>query len=140
MLDSRPIHQPLHPSIRPLLDPEYVALHDSLIQYLLPTEHPSAQWTPASRLKLSAMAHCVQRPIPVGAVNDLTPSAESFQARVFVPAGEPPSNGWPALLWFHGGGWVNGGLGSEAGFLSHLCHCKYPFAERGVDGKLKSGR
>lgn len=139
MSDPRPIHQPLHPSIRPLLDPEYVALHDSLIQYLLPTEHPSAQWTPASRLKLSAMAHCVQRPIPVGAVIDLTPSAESFQARVFVPAGETPPNGWPALVWFHGGGWVNGGLGSEAGFLSHLCHCKYPFAERRMDGKLKSG-
>lgn len=137
MSDPRPIHQPLHPSVRPLLDPEYVALHDSLIQHLLPTEHPSAQWTPASRLKLSAMAHCVQRPIPVGAVNDLTPSAESFQARVFVPAGDTTPKGWPALVWFHGGGWVNGGLGSEAGFLSHLCHCKYPFAERGMDGKLK---
>ncbi|KAK1835304.1 AB hydrolase superfamily protein [Podospora conica] len=124
MSTPRTIYQPLHPSIRPLLDPEYVALHDSVIQYVLPTEHPSAQWTPVSRSKPSAMAHCVQRPIPVGAVHDLTPSTESFQARVYVPSGDAPEGeqGWPALVWFHGGGWVNGGLASEAGFLSHLCH------------------
>lgn len=26
----------------------------------------------------------------------------------FRPAGEPPPHGWPALVFFHGGGWISG--------------------------------
>lgn len=29
-------------------------------------------------------------------------------ARIFIPNGNEPENGWPVLLWFHGGGWVLG--------------------------------
>lgn len=117
---EREVHQPLHPSIRPLLDPEYVVLHDSLIQYAQPLE--SQQWDPELRSKPSAMDHAEPRPVEVGQIFDK--DLGDAQIRVFVPKGEAPTKGWPCTIWYHGGGWVNGGLGSANGFLSHVCRCE----------------
>ncbi|KAF4591359.1 hypothetical protein GQ602_001658 [Ophiocordyceps camponoti-floridani] len=41
--------------------------------------------------------------------------------RCLVPEGEPPEGGWPALLYFHGGGWVFGDLDTENVGATHLC-------------------
>ena len=120
MMD-RPPHptQPLHPSMREAIDPDYVKLHDEVIQYLQPIE--SKPWDPVSRTRPSALAFGAQKEVDVGDVYDK--NVDNFQLRVFVPAGSPPSTGWPCLVWYHGGGWVNGGLNSENGFLRHVCKC-----------------
>ncbi|KAK0368238.1 hypothetical protein CLIM01_14401 [Colletotrichum limetticola] len=119
MADSRTIHQPIHPSVRSKLDPEYVALHDSIIQYMEPSE--AKPWDPASRSAPNPLAHTTQKLSPVGKQWDEDIPGEEIQVRVFVPEGNQPEGGWPCLVWLHGGGWVNGGLDSENGFLTHVC-------------------
>ncbi|EXF86075.1 hypothetical protein CFIO01_10145 [Colletotrichum fioriniae PJ7] len=121
MADSqRTIHQPIHPSVRAKLDPDYVALHDSIIQYMEPSE--ARPWDPASRSAPNPLAHTTQKLSPVGKQWDEDIGGD-IQARFFVPEGQAPSEeaGWPCLVWLHGGGWVNGGLDSENGFLTHVC-------------------
>lgn len=120
MILERPIIQPLHAEIRDRLDPEYVSLHDEVIQYV-PTNE-SLPWTPDLRSRPSPMAHLNQTPVEVGSVEDY--AHENFQARVFTPDGQPPPNGWPILMWLHGGGFVMGGLNSENGYLRHICKCR----------------
>ncbi|KAK0618960.1 Alpha/Beta hydrolase protein [Immersiella caudata] len=110
-------HQPLHLSVRDVLEPEYVALHDSILQYVVPTQ--MQEWDPASRSRPSPVAHCTPQLVEVG--NTYDKDVKDFQIRVFTPADSSPENGWPVLVWYHGGGWVNGGLNSENAFLTHVC-------------------
>ncbi|KAK1997405.1 hypothetical protein LX36DRAFT_691413 [Colletotrichum falcatum] len=121
MAEERTIYQPIHPSVRAMLDPEYVALHDAVIQYMEPSE--DRPWDPASRRAPNPLAHTTQKLSPVGRTWDEELPGGAVQARVFVPAGKAPdaAAGWPCLVWLHGGGWVNGGLDSENGFLTHVC-------------------
>ncbi|GKT56535.1 lipase from carbohydrate esterase family ce10 [Colletotrichum tofieldiae] len=117
MAGEQTVHQPIHPSVRARLDPEYVALHDSIIQYMEPSE--AQPWDPASRHKPNPLAHTTQKLSPVGKTWD-EELGGGVQVRVFVPEGAAPEGGWPCLAWFHGGGWVNGGLDNENGFLTHV--------------------
>ncbi|KAK6193218.1 hypothetical protein LQW54_012682 [Pestalotiopsis sp. IQ-011] len=114
---SRTVYQPIHPSLRPLLDPQYAAFHDEHLQHVVPSE--AEPWDPETRNKPSPLALGGQRVVDVGSVCDK--DMVNFQLRVFTPEGSMPDGGWPVLVWFHGGGWVMGGLGSENGFLSHVC-------------------
>jgi acetyl esterase/lipase len=118
--EDKVIYQPLHMSIRDKLDPEYVAFHDGVLQYVEPGE--SQPWDPSSRDMSSPLFTGVQKPVHVGQVFDK--AVENIQMRVFVPEGKSPSDGWPCLVWLHGGGWVYGGLASDNGFLRHVCKCK----------------
>ncbi|KAL6246444.1 hypothetical protein RBB50_006680 [Rhinocladiella similis] len=116
---SQVAHQPLHPSIRDKLDPEYVSLHDQVLQYVKPNE--SEGWSPASRKFVSPLGAGAQKDVEVGKITNHE-IADGIQARIFTPEGQPASSeGWPCLVWLHGGGWVNGGLNSENGFLRHFC-------------------
>ncbi|KAF3017849.1 hypothetical protein E8E14_012090 [Neopestalotiopsis sp. 37M] len=117
MNELRTSYQPIHPSLRPLLDPEYAAFHDKHLQYVVPSE--AEAWDPDSRSKPSPLALGGQRLVEVGSIHDR--DLGDFQIRVFTPKGDAPASGWPVLIWFHGGGWVMGGLSSENGFLSHVC-------------------
>ncbi|KAK5050531.1 hypothetical protein LTR84_003812 [Exophiala bonariae] len=124
--EPRIVYQPLHPSTRLRLDPEYIAYHDSVLQYLpADDERP---WTPSFR----TWANIINTtPVAVGGIRDVTipklsPTDRSpLQARVFTPDPElsPPesANGWPVLLWFHGGGFVLGGLESENDLCALFC-------------------
>ncbi|CAE6436610.1 unnamed protein product [Rhizoctonia solani] len=58
-------------------------------------------------------------PIPVGSqrIVDLG----NYSVQVMVPDGEKPSSGWPAVLFFHAGGWVFGNAVMDNGLLSRLC-------------------
>ncbi|KAH8200412.1 hypothetical protein TruAng_005441 [Truncatella angustata] len=113
----RTIHQPIHPGLRPQLDPEYVVFHDEYLQYVVPSE--AEPWDPVSRTHPSPLSLGGQELVEVGSVCDK--DLGDIQIRVFKPEGDLPENGWPALVWFHGGGWVMGGLDSENGFLRHIC-------------------
>lgn len=119
-MQAAKIFQPIHPRIRDRLDPEYIEVHDEILQYIQPTE--DQPWDPSSRTRPSPTAHCGIKNVEVGSVEDM--DLDTFQARIFIPDGQAPAKGWPTLMWLHGGGWVMGGLNSENGFLRHVCKCK----------------
>jgi acetyl esterase/lipase len=41
--------------------------------------------------------------------------------RVFTPEGERPSDGWPVMVYYHGGGWVLGNIETENTVCTNLC-------------------
>lgn len=62
-------------------------------------------------------------PLPVGKVeNILIDGAEGkINARVYTPDEEAPADGFPVLLYFHGGGWVLGTLDTYDASCRALC-------------------
>lgn len=51
--------------------------------------------------------------------------APSIHARVFIPTkkskpSKPSNNSWPAVVYFHGGGWVLGDITTETSYCSHV--------------------
>lgn len=115
-MSPRPIYQPIHPEVRPKLDPEYVAFHDKYMQYILPDDAKPWDASPRSNPSLPPGGSPISE---VGKVINV--DLELFKIRAFVPQGTHDGRGWPALLWFHGGGWAIGGLGSENDFCSLMC-------------------
>ena len=95
MSSQRQPFQPLHPSVRDKLDPQYVELHDEILQYIQPTE--SQPWDPASREAPSPVSHAGMRSVEVGNVVDK--DLGDCQIRIFLPEGEPAEAGWPCLVW-----------------------------------------
>ena len=55
-------------------------------------------------------------PLPIGSVRDVY--AAGLPARLYVPTGAPPSG--PLLVYFHGGGFMHGGLVSHDGACRFL--------------------
>lgn len=117
---ERKIYQPIHPSIRHKLDPQYVEFHDKHLQYIFP--YDQEPWDPSARSRLSPIVLGGMKSVEVGSITDR--DLGNFQARFFTPEGASPAGGWPVAFWFHGGGWVLGGLGNENAFLQHVCKCK----------------
>ncbi|KAI0481298.1 Alpha/Beta hydrolase protein [Xylariaceae sp. FL0804] len=115
--EDRTIHQPIHPDVRPRLDPEYVAFHDRYLQYAFPDDRKG--WDGSARTTSSAWPPTEGPAVPVGAVRDL--DLGDFGVRVFTPEGAPPAAGWPALLWFHGGGWAVGSAAMSPDLCSSIC-------------------
>lgn len=90
---SRPVLQPLHPSVRDALDPQYVKYHDEVVQFA-PAAHERGPFHPSHRGPPLPGGSAIR---PVGSVKDY--DLGKFQVRVFTPEGQAPSTGWPALLW-----------------------------------------
>ncbi|KAK4053170.1 hypothetical protein OIV83_001905 [Microbotryomycetes sp. JL201] len=109
-------HQPLIPSVRSLLDPQYVSFHDQVLQYLpvLNTLPPPGPRPAGNLLPGSSAVRQVDK------VEEFDLCGGRFRVRAFSPKGTAPVNGWPALLWFHGGGWVWGSLDSENHIASRM--------------------
>lgn len=97
-MDNRLIWQPIHPSLRPLLDPQYVAFHDSYMQYVMPDD--LKVWDGTARTQPSLPPGGTV-PAKVGRIQDV--QLETCRVRVFVPNDNLGETKYPALLWFHGG-------------------------------------
>ncbi|KAL5334707.1 Alpha/Beta hydrolase protein [Aspergillus crustosus] len=123
MSPSRPIHQPLHPDIRPLLDPEYTTFHEKYLQYVLPDERKT--WDGSVRSAKPAWPSTESPHTPVGHIQDLKlgDSDSGFEIRIFKPRDEqdPPHSGRPVFLWFHGGGWAIGGINDNNDLCTLVC-------------------
>ncbi|KAL3472359.1 alpha/beta hydrolase fold-domain-containing protein [Aspergillus californicus] len=114
---SRPIHQPVHPSIRPLLDAEYIAFHDSHFQYVLPDDQQV--WDGSARTAPRPWPSTEFPHTPVASVEDM--NLGNFDVRIFTPNAPKPRSGYPVFLWFHGGGWAIGGLSDGNDMCSMIC-------------------
>lgn len=114
---DRPVHQPIHPDVRPLLDPEYVAFHDEYFQYLLPDDQKI--WDGSARVPSKSLPRTESVPVDVANVRDI--SLENFKLRVFTPSAGRPAQGWPVFLWFHGGGWAVGDITSGNDLCALIC-------------------
>ncbi|KAF4454796.1 hypothetical protein F53441_2738 [Fusarium austroafricanum] len=113
----RKIWQPLHPSIRDKLDPQYVAYHEAYLQYIEPDE--IKDWDGSTRTKKISLPPGGTKPIPVGSTNDY--DVGRFRVRVYTPTGQSDDRGWPVLVWFHGGGWAVGGLNNGTDLCCWAC-------------------
>lgn len=113
----RRIWQPLHPSVRPLLDPEYVAFHDRYSQYVEPEQ--TKGWDSSYRTRYT-WPYSGSPVLKVGEVKDIQP-CPNFTIRVFTPKGDPPASGWPLVLWMHGGAFAVGNIDSDNDVCSLMC-------------------
>jgi acetyl esterase/lipase len=114
---SRQIHQPIHPTIRPLLDPENIAFHDAHFQYVIPDEEQT--WDPSARTAPRPWPSTTLAHTPVGSIKDI-PLA-NFPIRIFTPTAPKPPGGYPVFIWFHGGGWAVGGLDDGNDLCTMAC-------------------
>ena len=91
-------HQPLHPSVIPLLDPEYVKFHSELLQYfppiykfpLNPKRHTNVDTEPFGL-----------PPLKVGSQRDFVLANAKLYA--LTPEGVAPPERWPVFILFHEG-------------------------------------
>ncbi|KIL66580.1 hypothetical protein M378DRAFT_160574 [Amanita muscaria Koide BX008] len=109
-----PPFQPLHPSMIPKLDPKYIEFHNEHIQHIPPIY--TVPWDPAFR---ESKLPGTTKPLEVGKVQDY--DLTNTKCRTYTPPGEKPQLGWPLFITFHGGGWVFGGIDSDASFASRMC-------------------
>lgn len=97
-MESRTLHQPIYPALRPFLDPEYVVFHEIYMQYVVP-DHMKV-WDGSARTKPS-LPPGGSIPVPVRRIQDIR--LTNCELRVFVPDNIMGDEKSPALLWFHGG-------------------------------------
>lgn len=96
-VETRKIYQPIHPDILPKLLPEYVEFHNANTAFA-PAIH-EVPWDPSVRKNPPVQGGSI--PLQVGSIKDL--SLSHCMMRIFTPEGEAPAEGWPILLFFHGG-------------------------------------
>jgi hypothetical protein len=90
--------QPIHPSVVPKLDPEYLQFHNEHLQYITPPH--TLPWDPSLRNAPSVPGS--SEPLVVGKTRDYDLPNTKF--RSFTPEGTASSTqGWPVLIYFHGG-------------------------------------
>jgi acetyl esterase/lipase len=89
--------QPLHPSMLGKLDPEYIDFHNKHVISIVPPH--TLPWDPSIRNAPTVPG--ASEPLPVGKTHDI--NITNTKCRVFTPEGQPPKDGWPVFIWFHGG-------------------------------------
>lgn len=113
---------PLHDSVKDILDPEYVAFYN---KHVINLQQVHLQPVAASRTS-GVLIPGGGPLLEVGKTEDITiqrraTEGPDVQVRVFTPKGEKLDNGWPAMLYFHGGGWVLGNINTENTVCTNLC-------------------
>src|SRR5216110_503685 len=106
------------------LDPQCQAVLDLVIKAGRPAYHTLS---PKDARQLFRETRPASTPTPpeIGVVNDLL--ADGIPVRVYRPVGAGADTALPALVYFHGGGWVIGDL------ETHDVLCRQLTAEAGVE-------
>jgi hypothetical protein len=120
-LDTQPPY-PLHHSIKDRLNPVYAAFYN---QHLIDKQQVHLQPVAASRTS-GVLIPGGGPELHIGRKEDISiPRRETtgpeIPLRVFTPEGDAPANGWPLMIYYHGGGWVLGNIDTENTVCSHLC-------------------
>jgi acetyl esterase/lipase len=113
---------PLHKSIRDKLNPSYVQFYNS---YIINQQQVHLQPVSASRSSGILIPGGGPK-LPVGKTEDFYIHRRETQGpdvpvRVFTPATPKPENGWPVMVYYHGGGWVLGNIETENTVCTNLC-------------------
>lgn len=113
---------PLHESVVDRIDPEYKAFYN---KYIFDKQQVHLQPVAASRTGDDLIPGSGPLQTVASTVDYSFPRKESagpdVRVRCFTPEGEKPAAGWPVCIYFHGGGWVLGGISTENVIASHLC-------------------
>src|SRR5688572_30248170 len=105
------------------VDPQVAFVLDLVIKANRPAYHTISPKEARQLFRDTRAASTPPAPT-IGAVRDL--SADGVPVRVYRPAGVPDSTRLPALVYFHGGGWVIGDLDT------HDTLCRQLTAEAGI--------
>ncbi|KAK4548025.1 hypothetical protein LTR36_010745 [Oleoguttula mirabilis] len=113
---------PIHHSVKGRLDPEYVAFYN---EHIINNQQVHYQPEAASRMSGTLLPGAGPAQT-VGTTHDyaikrVESSGPDVAVRVFTPEGENPLEGWPVVMYFHGGGWVLGNINTENVICSHIC-------------------
>ncbi|CUA72824.1 hypothetical protein RSOLAG22IIIB_10328 [Rhizoctonia solani] len=109
---------------QPLLDrlvPDYRAFVESQPPALRAPLH-TIEWTPDFRAIISSAPPPdlgQAAPVPVGSTRRI--DLGRFSLLVLVPEGDRPKEGWPVLLFIHGGGYMLGNAETGISFFSRAC-------------------
>ncbi|KAE9389382.1 hypothetical protein BT96DRAFT_1025068 [Gymnopus androsaceus JB14] len=97
---STPIEpkQPLHPSLIPKLDPEYVVFHEKYIQHATPRY--TLPWDSVKMRAGSSYTVGSKKPLEVGKIEEfeLKKGGHGRKMRAYTPPGEPPIAGWASMV------------------------------------------
>ncbi|PKX96668.1 alpha/beta hydrolase [Aspergillus novofumigatus IBT 16806] len=113
---------PLHDSVKDKLDPEYVDFYN---KYVINLQQVHLQPVAASRTS-GVLIPGGGPLLEVGKTEDITIKRRATDGpgillRSFIPPGEKPADGWPVMLYFHGGGWVLGNIDTENPVCTNVC-------------------
>jgi acetyl esterase/lipase len=113
---------PIHPAMAARLHPQYVAFYNKHLIHQMPAHllplklaRENGKATPGS-----------SEPVPVGKTEDFLvkrkeTAGPDVRIRCFTPPGPAPCDGWPVMLYSHGGGWVLGTIDSENSVCTRMC-------------------
>lgn len=95
---------PIHESVKDKLHPEYVAFYN---KYIVNNQQVHYQPVEASRTS-GTLIPGGGPPQPVGKTKDIAikrteTKGPDVMVRCFTPLGEKPADGWPAMVYYHGG-------------------------------------
>ncbi|CAE6456365.1 unnamed protein product [Rhizoctonia solani] len=109
---------------QPLLDrlvPDYRAFVEAQPRAIRAPLH-TIEWSPDFRAIISSAPppdFGQAAPVPVGSTRKI--DLGKFTLLVLTPEGEPPNEGWPVLLFIHGGGYMLGNAETGISFFSRAC-------------------
>lgn len=113
---------PIDESIRDRIDPVYAKFYN---QYIINNQQVHYQPVSASRTS-GVLIPGAGPKLPVGKTEDISihrreTDGPDVRIRVFTPKSTKPENGWPVMVYYHGGGWVLGNIDTENVVCSNLC-------------------
>ncbi|EDN03846.1 alpha/beta hydrolase fold-3 domain-containing protein [Histoplasma capsulatum] len=114
---------PLHESVASKIHPEYVSFYN---KHIINQEQVHLQPVAASRTS-GVLIPGAGPLLPVGKQEDIFIKRKESDGldvnlRCFTPIAEKaPAGGWPALIYFHGGGWVLGNIDTENVVCTNIC-------------------
>ncbi|CAE6502772.1 unnamed protein product, partial [Rhizoctonia solani] len=99
-------------------DPEYRDFILSLPKEALVPPHQIG-WSEGLRQAVNSSTAGKAEPVVVG--SSLNFGLEGFSVSCLIPEGVVPRDGWPVLLYAHGGGLLFGDSKSEISFITRVC-------------------